>query len=278
MRFSSVRFLVLCCGCLFGAATRSAAQTPPAAAPPPPPVWSAEVINDFTDPGGGLPNMNTTSVQFARREGSQSRVFFGVAQHDRYDDLDTSLQAGIGHAFGSRQQLELEASVAFGFGDPVGFAKRDYDVNGSVRVTPRVRAVFEFERSEYVDPLDLNQLTLGLKLTPNDRDWVQPVYVGTQGTVSPGVDAAGHAFGLQASAQMRPALALVFKGGYGHEQALARIRTRVEVVRRLKQLDLSPGLAWTIDQRHTLTVGYSFEDKKGSHTQHGLIVDLLLGF
>ena len=254
------------------------AQPTPVLRPPPTPEWTLELTNHFTSPGGSDVNQNETQARLTGHVNPRSTLFFEVDQPNRFSDLDSALLVGGGHAFGTKHLLLVSASLAFGFNAPTLIPKREYTVQGDVRATPHVSPVFEFQRSEYEGTARVNQLTVGLKVTPISKVMVQPAYINTTSVLAPNVTEVGHAFGLTASAPMTSKLALTFRGGYGHEHAMARRRTIVEVVRSLQQLSLGPGIAWQITPSRDLKLTYIYEAKKTKYAQHGFIADFSVGF
>jgi hypothetical protein len=266
----------LSCAAIVGLCGSVSAQTPAAQAPATPrpaePKSTVEITFDFTDPGSGDSNQYETDIRFTQQVTRRSTLFLEVDQHARFDDPDFVVLFGAGHGFGRRRPFVMSGSVALG-PDSDYVPKQTYDVKGLWHATRHMGPVFEYEHSTYTSPVDVDELTVGVKLTPDQRTSLQLVYIVTEATLSKKVNENGHAFGLEASVSANRRIAFTLKGGYGHEHAMARNRTIREVLRSIKQLTIEPGINWQMTRERGLKISYAYEDKKGRPAQHGLILD-----
>jgi YaiO family outer membrane protein len=271
---------VMAVAVLLGVSTSAAAQAT-TARPPAPPRTTLDLSNTFTDPDGTVANQNETNLKLTHKVNLRTSLVLGVDQHNRYDDLDTAVTVGLGHAFGGPHVFLLSGSAAFGFNDPI-IAKRKFDVSGLVRVNAKVSPLFDLQHSTFTGAtrdIDVIVVTAGLSLTPHAKVNIKPVFVYSHAAVTSSVSTVGQTFGWSSSFEVSPKVSLTFAGGAGHEHALVRTLTIHEVINDGGQINLQPGVQFKIGHReHLLGLGYSYERKKSSYAQHGFTVSFSASF
>lgn len=222
------------------------------------------------DHGDGQSTQTETTATLTHYVNRRLEVNFGVDQHNRYDDLDTQLQAGAGYAF-AEGKFRLAGSLGVGLGaDTV--ARREYTLKSEAVVWPHASPIFEYKRSVYTDTISVTVLTLGSKLS-RGRWSGQAAY---QNTRAPHLDKVGHAVGIETSTRLTHRVSLIGNAGYGAEHRHSR--TVVEAGRALQSLTLEVGPAVRLSPAHSLQATYTFEDKRTRYHVSGLNLTGTFGF
>lgn len=262
-----MRVSVLCCvlSLLPGAV---AAQTRPAA----PPKNHVQVDFSLEDLSRNEKTQTQTTVTLTHGVSMRSQLFVVVDSHNRFDDPDTQINAGINHVFGARKVM-VSASAGFGL-DVQTIATREFDVKAQVRVSEHLNPIAEVSYSTYRHDTDVAVLTLGGVLTwkaLNAQAGVQftRASVGT-------INEEGLGLGVKSSLRLTPKVSLVAGGNFGSEHAIAK--TIREAQRAIDAWSLTGGLQFTPHPNRSLTVSYMYQDRERFYTVKALVLSGAIGF
>jgi YaiO family outer membrane protein len=255
----------------FIAAASAAAQT--AVRPKPQSThtrpWSVDFSLQTENQGEGQPTQNEFDATVTRTVNPRLSITGGLAQHDRFNVLDT--QANIGASVKFRDHISVSGTFTEGFGAEMT-SRHQISLKGSGLVARRWQPLVEFEHKWYIREITLTTLTLGVGTRATPRLGLQAKYIASDSQAK-GNGQAG-SIGMSYGVNRR----VTVTGGFGYGDEHYRAKTEVEVVRKATVLDLQGGATFHLAGSRDLHVSYEFQDYKNLYSTQTVIVGVTLPF